>query len=158
MDPKEKISKFFTYKDALWLPEENRMATEADGVTPEILECLKHLFAKMDVVREYFGKPIRVHITFRTMQYHLNLYKQINAKRVAKGLPEVRVPMGSGHLKGKATDFDVMGMSCDDAKAKILADKKLDEWNMRMENNGKGASWVHLDELPVGPSGRYFPV
>jgi len=154
--PEEKISKYFTWKEALWLPELGRMADETDGLDEKIFDNLKVLFGKMDKVREYLGKPIIVTICFRSMEYHLDLYKRINAKRLAKGLPELKVPMASAHLKGMAVDFVVKGISCDDVKKKILDDKMLDIWIMRMENNGPGAGWIHLDIKAKGPSGRFF--
>jgi uncharacterized protein YcbK (DUF882 family) len=64
--------------------------------------------------------------------------------------------MGSMHLKGRAVDFVVKGMSCDDFKKKMLDEAKLDEWNLRMEDNGLGANWIHLDDKAPGPSGRFF--
>jgi hypothetical protein len=154
--PKDKISKYFTYKEALWLPQENRMATEADGVDEAVLGNLKVLFGKMDLIREFLGKPIIAHICFRTMAYHLNLYKQINEKRKAQGLAELKVPMGSGHLYGQAFDFHVVGMTCDEVVKKLLDEKKLEEWGLRMEDNGAGANWVHIDTKPVGASGKRF--
>lgn len=33
----------------------------------------------------------------------------------------------------------------------------LDAWKIRMEDNGEGATWIHLDNRKPGPSGRYFP-
>lgn len=153
-NPEAKISKYFTWREALWLPELGRMADETDGLTDEILDNLKVLFHKMDIVREYFGSPIIVHVCFRSMQYHIDLYKRINDKRKAQGLPEQHVPMGSAHLKGKAVDFHIKGISIADAQKKIVDEKKLDEWVMRMERDT--ATWIHLDINPVGPSGRFF--
>ena len=155
-NPSEKISKYFTWGEALYLPSYNRMATEADGLTQEMLDQLKVTFTWMDKVREYFGKAIKVHIAWRSVQYHQDLYKEINAKKRAKGQPEVRVPTKSAHLDGFAVDFSVQGISCDEAKQRILDDNKLEEWNLRMEDNGKGAGWVHLDSKKPGPSGRFF--
>lgn len=154
--PEEKISKYFTWKEALWLPSENRMAEDTDGVTPKVLENLTILFQKMDMVREYFGKPISVTLCFRSMAYHLGLYERINAKRVAQGIDPLRVPMKSAHLYGMACDFVVKGMKCEDVRQMILKNDKLNAWNMRMENNGKDANWIHLDLYPPGPSGRFF--
>jgi uncharacterized protein YcbK (DUF882 family) len=147
--------KYFTWKEALWLPEEKRAVSE-DELTEEIKNNLINTFQWMDKVREWVGKPITVTIALRTMKYHLELYKRINAKRTAKGLPELRVPMGSMHLKGRAVDFVVVGMSCDDFKKKAIDEGKLEEWNLRMEDNGWGANWIHLDDKEVGPSGRFF--
>jgi hypothetical protein len=58
-----------------------------------------------------------------------------------------------------AMDFDVLGMTCKAAQEKILADKKLEIWLMRMEDNTKGntvlPTWVHLD-MRVPPTGNRF--
>jgi len=140
MRPEEKISKYFTYKEALWLPRWNRMATEEDGLTSEILDNIKNTAKWMDQVREYFGKPISVHCWFRPEAYN----------QLVKGAKT------STHLKGKAVDFDVKGLSCDEVREKLLADNKLEQLKIRMENNGQGSNWVHLDDREPGPAGRYF--
>lgn len=154
-DVSSPISKYFSVKNAIWLPQENRSCSP-DELTDEIKENLKITFQWMDKVREYFGSPITVTICVRTMAYHLALYKRINEQRVKEGKPELRVPMGSMHLKGKAVDFVVKGLSCDEARERILKDKKLEEWGLRMEDNGKGSNWIHLDDREPGPSGRFF--
>lgn len=137
----EKISgsKFFTNKEALWLPQWNRAACEDDGLTEELLNNIKETAQWMDKVREYFGKPIRVHCWLRPLEYN----------KLVKGAKS------SQHLLGKAVDFDVVGMTCDDAKAKLLADNKLEEFGIRMEDN-VGGSWIHLDSREPGPAGRFF--
>jgi uncharacterized protein YcbK (DUF882 family) len=156
-DPKSKISKYFTVKEALWLSELNRLAgLPEDDLTDEKKANLQKTFAWMDKVREWIGKPIKVTIAFRSLSYHLDLYRRINEKRKAQGQPELRVPMKSSHLFGNAVDFVVIGMDCDSVRQKILDEKKLEEWNLRMEDNGKGANWVHLDDRAVGPGGRFF--
>lgn len=146
--------KHFTWHEALWLSSWNRAAT-ADEVTQEILDNLTKTFQKMDKVREYFGKSIKVTICLRTMAYHKELYKRINTDRKKKGIEPLKIPMGSAHLSGMGVDFIVKGLKCDDAKAMIIKDKKLEEWGMRMEDIE--GEWVHLDWKPVGASGkRYF--
>jgi uncharacterized protein YcbK (DUF882 family) len=154
-DLSSKISKYFTVKEAIWLPQENRACSE-DELSDEIKENLIATFQWMDTVREYFGKPITVTICLRTMAYHIDLYKRINEKNKAAGKPEVKVPMGSMHPKGKAVDFVVKGMTCDEVKKKILDENKLEEWNLRLEDNGQGANWIHLDDREPGPGGRFF--
>jgi len=156
MEPSDKISKYFTYKEALWLPQENRMAEIGSEVDDTSLENLKILFSKMDLIREFLDKPIIVHITFRTMEYHKKLYEQINAKKKAQGLPEVKVPMGSPHLYGQACDFHANGLTCDEVVKLLLDNNKLEEWQLRMEDNGVGANWVHIDIKSVGASGNRF--
>lgn len=136
----EMISKYFSYAEALWLPQWERMATEADGLNEEIESNLKELFTKMDTVREYFNCPLVVHCCYRPEEYN---------KKV-KGATQ------SAHLVGKAIDFHVKNLSCKNAISKILADDMLEKWGMRMENNGPDPAWIHLDLKPVGPGGRYF--
>jgi uncharacterized protein YcbK (DUF882 family) len=143
MNPSDKIAKRFTYKDALWLPQWNRMANEADGLNEEVLSNLKTLFGKMDGVREFFGLPIIVHVTYRPEAYN----------QLVKGAKN------STHKYGMACDFHVAGIDCDAARSKILDAKKLEEWNMRMEDlsDKESRNWIHLDikELPPGGN-RYF--
>jgi len=154
-DLSSKITPHFTVKEAIWLPQENRAAS-GEELTEEIKANLIETFNWLEKVRVWIGLPIIVTIALRTLKYHLALYERINAKNRAEGKPEVRVPMGSKHLNGTAVDFQVARMSCDDVRKKILDEKKLEEWNLRMENNGEGSNWVHLDSGKPGPSGRYF--
>ena len=146
---------FFSWREALWLPEEKRAVSDLE-LTEELKGNLINTFRWMDKVRNWIGRPITVTIALRTLSYHLDLYKRINAKRKAQGLVELKVPMGSFHLLGRAVDFVVVGLSCDDFKALVLKENKLEEWGLRMEDNGEGSNWIHLDDKTPGPSGRFF--
>jgi uncharacterized protein YcbK (DUF882 family) len=136
----ERISRHFTWKEALWLPQWKRMANEADGVTDQVLENLKILFQKMDLVREFIRRPVVVHCAYRPKLYN----------ELVKGAPS------SAHLALEpgvaAVDFNVDGLACMPTKIDFLP--MLDIWDMRMERNGIEADWVHLD---TGRKGiRYF--
>jgi uncharacterized protein YcbK (DUF882 family) len=62
----------------------------------------------------------------------------------------------SAHSEGKACDFSIMGMTCDDIRKKIMDNNLLDLWQMRCENL-PGSNWVHLDCRELRPGGnRYF--
>ena len=139
MNPSDKISQHFTWKDALWLPQWNRMANEQDGLTEEIKNNLKALFVKMDTVRDYLDAPIIVHITYRPGAYN----KLVNGAA------------NSAHKFGMACDFHVKDLSCDDARQQIEDDKKLIEWSMRMEKK-PASNWIHLDTRDPGAGNRYF--
>lgn len=139
IDPKSQISKYFTWKEALWLPRWDRMADESDGLNAQVMDSLKVLFAKMDVVREYFGAPIIVHVCYRPEEYN----------KLIGGAPQ------SAHRLGMAVDFSIKGISCDDARKKIMDEKMLEIWNMRMEDL-PGSNWIHLDIRAPGPAGRFF--
>ena len=126
-DPKAQVSKHFTVHEAIYLPTWGRLATETDGLTDEVKANLITLFAKMDIVREYFGKPINVHVTYRPEEYN----------KLIGGAPM------SAHKFGKACDFDVSGMNCDDVRSQIMANHLLETWDFRMEML-PGSVWVHL--------------
>lgn len=126
-DPKSKISKYFTIKEAIYLPSWNRMAEEADGLNDEVKNNLIELFQKLDLVREYFNKPMNVHCAYRPEEYN----------KLIKGAPK------SAHKFGKACDFHISGMTCDEVRRQIMANHLLETWNFRMEWLD-GSSWVHL--------------
>lgn len=134
-----KISKFFSYKEALYLPQWNRCATKKDGLTNEHLVNLKQLFNKMDAVREYVAAPIIVHVAFRPKDYNA----------LVGGAKQ------SSHMQGMAIDFHVENIPCDDIRYLFQVDNKLEEWGMRCED-APGTNWIHLDIREPGPSGRWF--
>jgi len=136
-NPNDKLSVFFTVKEALFLPSWNRMATSKDGLGPTQQDNLVKLFRIMDQVRNLFGKPVIVHVAFRSYSYN----KEIG------GAPN------SLHVQGMAVDFHVAGVDCDDVRAKLIP--KLEEWGLRMENKA-GSNWVHLDTRPVAAGGNRF--
>lgn len=140
-DGKSLVSKYFSVHECIFLPSWARMATEEDGLNDEIKDNLIKLCSAMDLVREYFDKPINVHVTYRPEDYN----------------NQVHGAQHSQHKIGLAMDFDVKDLTCKDAIASILADNKLEEWSMRMENNGSDPTWIHLDlkEVIEGHS-RYF--
>lgn len=137
-NPKVKISKYFTVKEALYLPSWNRLANESDGLTDEIKNNLVILFNKLDKVREYFQKSINVHVTYRPEEYN----------KLIGGAPM------SAHKIGKACDFDISGMNCDEVRNKIMDNSLLDIWNLRMEHLD-GSNWIHLGN-DYKNGNRYF--
>ncbi len=140
-DPNEKLSKYFTWHEALFLPKWNRLANEADDLlSADILDNIKATGIWMDAIREYFDSPINIHCWFRPLEYN----------QLVGGAKY------SSHLYGIAVDFDVHGMTCDEARQKLLDNNKLDELKLRMEQRD-GSNWVHLDSSPLSRDGhRYF--
>jgi uncharacterized protein YcbK (DUF882 family) len=134
------ISTHFTWHEALYLPQYAREATDADGLTQIIRANLVVLFSKMDKIRDHFGKPMNVHVSFRSEAYN----------KLVGGAPH------SAHMQGMACDFDVADMKCDDVRDDIEKNGLLESLSMRMEKK-PGSSWVHLDIAPVPTGGnRYF--
>lgn len=137
------ITPHFDWSDALWLHDWGRPATEEDGLTDEILHNLMDLFQRMELVREFFGKPINIHCAYRPQKYNRAIGGAENSAHMAMG-------------KEAAADFNVLGITCDNARSLILACDKLTAWEMRMERR-EGSDWIHLDtRIPAPGHNRYF--
>ena len=73
-DPDAKCSQFFTVREVILLHKWDRLATEADGLTLNVKrDLVSFLSSVMDPLREYFGKPIRVHCCYRPKAYNLEI-------------------------------------------------------------------------------------
>jgi hypothetical protein len=154
-DPNAQASSHFLYKEMLWLPSWSRLATEQDGLSDDVLDRLLFLAAKLDVVRDFFGKPLRIHVWYRPLAYNAHIGGAKNSAHVA-GYNAAGAPLAPGQMEA-AVDFDVEGMSCDDARQMILKQGKLQEWGLRMEDNGAGSNWLHLDcRAPLHPGHWFF--
>lgn len=145
-NPKAKISKHFTVGEALYLPKWDCYHIPSDDEKEAIV---RHA-ANMDRVREELGVPCVVHCWIRPgsancpeSSHHGEDYNALCGGAKA-----------SRHMKGDATDYHPVGMTCDEARSKL--EPKLEEFDMRMEK-APGTNWVHNDSGPV-ISNRYFPV
>jgi len=136
-NPDAKISKYFTVREALWLPSWNRAANPTDGLNLLVEANLEDLFTRMDRVRSYFGFPVVVHVAYRPEAYNT----QIGGAKASQ------------HVLGKAVDFHVERVTCDEVRARILP--WLAPWGFRCENN-PGSQWVHLDCKSCANEYRYF--
>lgn len=133
-----KLTAHFTVKDCLWLNQWKRLATEEDGLTDEIKTNLLTVLTKMETIRSKVGGPLNVHSMYRPPRYSL---------LVGGSATDV-------HTLGKACDFDAGDISCDDVKQLLLA--SLDNLDMRLEDNGDGAGWVHVDVKTLLPGHNRF--
>lgn len=137
----DQISNHFTWNEALYLPTWKRLANEQDGLNAEIKENLVKLFSLLDQIRDHFNSPINIHCAYRPEAYNAQIGGAAN----------------SAHKYGMAADFDVSGWDCEKARQDLLSSGLLEQLNLRMENNGPSAQWVHLDYREVPPGGhRYF--
>jgi len=138
-DPASQVSKYFTVKEAIWLPSWNRLATYEDGLTDQVKQTLTDfLNTKMDGVREFLGSPIHVHCCYRPPAYNQLIGGSAKSAHMAL-------------IGAAAIDFDI-GEPCDHTRAKLLTE--LTPRGLRMENN-PGSKWIHLDNAPPIPN-RYF--
>lgn len=129
-------AKHFTLKEAIWLPSWGRIASDSE-LTPGVVEKLNDLFVRLDSIRDWFDRPIRIHCAFRPSDYN----------RLVKGAPN------SAHLYGMAVDFDIKGVDCDFVRKLLMP--RLAQLGIRMEDL-PGSSWVHIDTRPPGAGGRFF--
>lgn len=137
-----KASKYFTWHEILWLPKWSRAATEEDGLSQAILDTLQGGAQRMDTVREYFDAPLLIHCWYRPPAYNREVHGALSSAHMC--------------LNGNwAVDFHVEGYPPGESIKRILADSKLSEWGLRMENNGESPGWIHLDSARV-VRGRYF--
>lgn len=84
-------SKYFKWKEALWLPRVEAYAAPED----DQIENIKKQAKALDKVREYFGKPMIIHSWLRPMEYN----------RLIGGASRSR------HMFGDATDFSIVGIT-----------------------------------------------
>jgi phenylpyruvate tautomerase PptA (4-oxalocrotonate tautomerase family) len=148
------VSKHFTVKEAIWLPQWNRLANEKeDSLTQDAKDALVKLFTEvMDEVRELIEKPITVHVAFRSPDYNvliggarlsIHMARKYDDGNLAAAC-DWSADMGKGSI----------GANCDALKE--ILKPKLESMDIRMEDNGVGASWIHLDDRKPGPGGRFF--
>jgi hypothetical protein len=120
IDQKIGASRYFTWREALWLPSMEAIAL------PDATQArnIERLALELDKVRDHFKAPIAVHCWLRPKNYN----------KFIGGAP------ASLHIAGLAVDFHVGGVSCSEAKRELLASGI---WKGRMELDT--VDWVHLD-------------
>jgi uncharacterized protein YcbK (DUF882 family) len=119
-------SKYFKWKEALWLPQVSAYAVPSKLQQSHIVSQAKAL----DKIREYFGYAIVVHSWLRPEKYNAMIG---GATR-------------SAHVLGSATDFHVVSVSCDEVKRVLQANPDLYLGRGEIDTT----NWVHLDLRP-GP-------
>jgi hypothetical protein len=143
-DPEAMISNHFKVREALWLPSWQVMHVPSQDEKDNILEQA----AKMDMVREFLGVPIVVHCWMRpVLNNPISLHNGEDYNALVGGAKS------SAHKIGKATDWNPVGMTCEEARQKLIP--KLEEFDIRLEDNGVDANWCHTDCAPVLHS-RFF--
>jgi hypothetical protein len=163
-NPKAKISKYFTVKEALYLPSWNIYHTPTEAEKNNILKTAK----AMDRAREFLGMGITVTVWIRPSKVNCPEFdpktvvvSDKDPRRAAKlkALNNldynafVGGAKSSAHITGDAVDW-VTKITAD--KARELLKPKLEEFELCMENL-PGSNWVHTDTRPPRTStGRFF--
>lgn len=142
-NPESKISNHFSVKETCWLPSWQVMHIPSEDEKQNILKQA----AKMDLIRDFLGVPIRVHCWIRPILNNPNSeHNGQDYNALVKGAKN------SAHKIGLATDYDAEGLNCDDVRAKL--EPMLEQWQIRMEKM-PGGNWIHNDCAPVIAT-RYF--
>lgn len=139
------VSKHFSVREALWLPQYARLAKPSDfsgSITWDAVTANVYVFFNnfVDPLRDWAGFPFNVHVAVRPPAYNLQIGGAKN----------------SAHLYGQAVDFNPAGGNCADLINRMRAEGELDALGIRCENNGPIPSWVHVDCRSPGSTGRYF--
>jgi uncharacterized protein YcbK (DUF882 family) len=132
-NPKSKISKYFTTREALYLPKWDKTYLPSHDEMKNIIKMAE----AMDLVREFLQVPIQVHCWIRPKAYNI----------------AVGGASASMHIVGSAVDWSVEGQSCDNIRKLILP--QLSFWGVRMEDL-PGSNWIHLDNKPCEKEHRFF--
>lgn len=131
-DPSCKISKYFTVKEACWLPSWSKLYSPSDEEKANILK----MAIVMDEIRNLIGLPINTHCWIRPTSYNAAIGGAAH----------------SMHLSGLAVDFDC-GENCDITRTKLIPLMKT--LGIRIEDK-PGSNWVHVDIKPVTSETQRF--
>lgn len=142
MNFNDKISRYFTFHEALYLKSWKiyHIPTEKE------IEDITNFAKSLDLVRDLIGLPFIVHCWTRPTsvnnpesKYHKMNYNEFVGSKNPNG----------AHPKGRGCDFHVKGFEsaedCEIIRQKIVP--HLNRLGLRMENFA--GSWIHVDNLPV---------
>lgn len=142
-DPKSKLSPHFSVGETLYLPSWQIYHIPSEEEKTNILKTV----SKMEEIRAYLNNPMNIHVWIRP--------EKVNNPSSDRHGQDYNAFIGgsphSAHINGLAVDFDAVGTSIDDVKAKLLI--KLKDFDIRMESDT--TTWIHTDLMPPNPN-RYF--
>jgi Peptidase M15 len=143
----DNITPNFKWKEALYLPTWGIYHTPRAEEIQNIINTAN----VMEKIRSFLDdKAINVHAWIRPTSVNCST-STFNGKNYNLIVHGAQFSM---HIPGCAVDFSVSTMTCDDVKYHLLS--KLEEFNIRLENNGAGATWVHVDTKEVLPGQNRF--
>ena len=119
-------------------------------VPDEHLTNLYMLMAKLNKLREAYGKPLRVTSGYRTLEHHLEIYR-------LNGITDhSKIPMKSNHLVGLAADLSTIDDPIEHLHDWINQNIKLmEEIGIWMEAFEYTPMWAHCQAVPPR-SGKRF--
>ena len=121
---------------------------------------LGFLHYKINCLRQYCPHPFIIRTPerrrsgFRTKEDHFGLYSEINARRKATGLPDLRVPKKSMHLVGAAADIlDREGVIQKWILDNLIRSEEIGLWYEEFDST---PNWVHAQIYPPSSGKRFF--
>lgn len=127
--------------------EELLKGVKLDSIPKQHQDNLVVLLQKLNVIREKYGKPLTVTSGYRSKEDQIRIYK-------AKGIPESKIPWGSGHLKGECGDIsDPNGDLRQWCLKNLQLLKTVGLW---MEDFRYTKGWVHFGIKPPSSGKRIF--
>jgi hypothetical protein len=129
------VSRHFTWKEALWLPQWSMCHEPTYTETHRIAD----LASKMDEVRDFLGVPLQVTSWIRPTLDRGDYNALIGGAR------------DSQHKLGAAVDVVPQGRTVDECMGEILKAGLLEQLGLRAEANGESQDrpWLHFDSLPM---------
>lgn len=124
-NPKEKISKYFTVGEALWLPRIKSYHIPTEEEKQNILDIAE----KLDVIRELWGKPMTVSSWIRPESYNRSIGGAGKSAHIDGRAVDIRDP--DGLLDAFCEGLDMGG--------------KLKELGLWVEHKDATAGWTHFD-------------
>ncbi len=169
-DPKSRINKRFSVKEATYLPSWGVSHIPNAEQKKNIIDIATKVDLLMDKLEVELGKKlvVDVHVFVRPgiasvpgtkfdgLDYNSFLYTTIIwAKLTPEEKSKKKVP-NSPHKTGCAIDFHILGYegAAGNDKMRAIILPHLEEFGVRMEDN-PGSTWTHLDCNPV-ISHRFF--
>ena len=137
--PADKISRYFRVREALWLPKWNRLAYAGDGLDDHVKARICALAERLDVVRDFLGRPMIVHCWFRPKGYNALVHGSRGSKHMSLG------PWSAVDFHCELPSTKSISEACATVRAAI--EFKLEAWGLRCEDFD--GPWVHLDDAPV---------
>jgi len=124
--------KNFIWREALHLDSLGACVYADD----EVIENLTEIFQKLQWIRNYFNRSIKINSAYRPVKYNRHIGGSYRSQ----------------HIAGKAIDFRVKGVRCDKVREAMIPE--LEMLGLRMEKLPK-SNWVHIDTGEVIKN-RYF--
>lgn len=161
LNPKSKISKYFTTHEATFLPSFHCYHIPSNQEKQNIILMAQ----KMDIIREFLNTSITVSVWIRPTKVNCPTFdpKLIKLKENdprQKALDDLNYNLfigstatKSAHIQGLAVDFTTKDLTPDEVREKLVP--KIDEFQIRIELL-PGSSWVHVDNMWIKGGHNYF--